>query len=104
MTEFGKAPWNVVGHNWQNTTVYDADNNAMCLLDLEDWGVTEDNQDELEGKQTKVANLIGAAPDLLAALLDVREWIRNWSPSFTEDCEWDETAEKMDAAITNATK
>lgn len=67
--EYGKAPWYVVGHNWQNTTVYDANKTPMCGLDLEDWKVTEENQEELEAQQAKVANLIAAAPDLFTALV-----------------------------------
>lgn len=29
------------------------------------------------------------------ALIEVREWIENWEPSFVEDDEWPETAKRM---------
>lgn len=62
------GPWTHKGNSWQYTTVYDANNRAVCLLDLEDWGVTEDNQADLERQQEEVARLIAAAPELLIAL------------------------------------
>jgi len=40
--------------------------------------------------------------ELLAALREVREWIRNWDPNFTQDEEWPATRAKMDAAIAAA--
>jgi hypothetical protein len=49
------------------------------------------------------ARLIAAAPDLLAALTEVLEWIRNWSPEFAQDDEWPATATKASAAIAKAT-
>lgn len=36
--------------------------------------------------------LADAALDLLVALDDVMVWIKNWSPIFTEENEWAETA------------
>ena len=43
-----------------------------------------------------------AAPDMLAALEEVMDWIANWSPQFIADDEWDETNERALAAITKA--
>ena len=40
--------------------------------------------------------------EMLAALREVREWIRNWDPDFTQDKEWKATRAKMDAAIAAA--
>ena len=40
--------------------------------------------------------------ELLAALREVREWIRNWDPDFTQDEEWRATRAKMDAALAAA--
>lgn len=41
--------------------------------------------------------------DLLAALEEAMEWVKNWSPSFTEDDEWcDVTRPKIEAAIAKA--
>jgi hypothetical protein len=48
------------------------------------------------------ANLIAAAPDLLAALQNVMSWIRNWSPDFTEDEDWDDDRNAALAAIAKA--
>lgn len=53
-----KQPWKAVSNSWQYTTIYDADGNAICRLNLEDWGVTEENQDALERRQAQVAELI----------------------------------------------
>ncbi|WP_091891114.1 hypothetical protein [Methylobacterium sp. yr596] len=36
---------------------------------------------------------------LRASLTEVREWISNWSPNFTQDEEWPETKARMDAAL-----
>ncbi len=68
MSEANHTPWKFVGNNWQYTTIYNANGVPICQLDLEDWGVTEENQDELEAEQTKCARLIAAAPELLRAL------------------------------------
>ncbi len=65
--------WKVVGNSWQYTTIYGADGAPICRMDLEDWGVTEDNQEELEEKQATIARLIAAAPVLLEALLMAEE-------------------------------
>jgi hypothetical protein len=64
MTKGKHTPWKVVAHNWQNTSIYDAEGHVVCSLDLEDWGVTEDNQDALEVEQQEYANLIASAPDM----------------------------------------
>lgn len=48
------------------------------------------------------AQLIAAAPDLLAALKEVSDWINNWSPDFIMDEEWPDTDEKLRAAIARA--
>ena len=37
--------------------------------------------------------------DLRALLAEVYDWIVNWSPDFTEDDEWPETAAKVRAAL-----
>ncbi len=49
------------------------------------------------------ARLIAAAPELLEALRETKEWIDNWSPNFCDDEEWDETKIKVDGAIAKAT-
>lgn len=68
-------PWSSVANSWQHTTIYDDNDRQICRLDLEDWGVTEDNQDELEKKQAAVvAYIVEAAnnyPAMKAALNDI---------------------------------
>lgn len=54
-------PWTATANSWQYTTIYDANGIPICRLDLEDWGVTEENQDALEALQIKVAVLIVSA-------------------------------------------
>ncbi len=53
------------------------------------------SKDEIDALKTQNA-------DLLAALEDVMEWIRNWEPDFTDDVEWRETETKARAAIEGA--
>jgi len=65
--------WNIVQNSWQYTSIYGADEHRICLLDLKDWGVTEDNQDELEKQQSDIAKLIAAAPALLEWLIKAAE-------------------------------
>jgi hypothetical protein len=48
------------------------------------------------------ARLIAAAPDLLAALEEVSQWIEGWSPNFTQDDEWPATNARIRAAIAKA--
>ncbi len=53
--EFAPSPWTVTSNSWQFTTIYDADGYPVARLDLEDWGVTEEGQEDLEKLQAKVA-------------------------------------------------
>ena len=53
-----KLPCKSVANSWQYTTIYDADGKILCRLDLEDWDVTEENQDALEKEQADLAALI----------------------------------------------
>lgn len=50
----------------------------------------------------EVAMKIAAAPDMYEALKEVMEWIANWDPNFTRDCEWLETETKARAALAKA--
>lgn len=58
MTKQAPLPWTLTQNSWQYTTIYDAEGNHVCRLDLEDWSVTEENQDELEKVQTQIASRI----------------------------------------------
>lgn len=62
--------WNVVGNSWQYTSIYGADGKRLFLMDLEDWGVDEDNQEEMEKKQAEIALLASLAPTMLEALIE----------------------------------
>lgn len=55
---YAPLPWKFTANSWQYTTIYDANGDVICRLDLEDWCVTEENQDDLEKVQAKVAALI----------------------------------------------
>ena len=50
----------------------------------------------------EVADVIEAAPELLAALKKVMEWIKNWDPNFAEDDEWPADRDAAKAAIAKA--
>jgi hypothetical protein len=65
------GPWSMVANSRQYTTIYDCNDGTICRLDLEDWGVTEENQSELEKDQADFARLIVAAPDLAEAVRDI---------------------------------
>lgn len=43
-----------------------------------------------------------AAPDMLAALEEVMDWIGNYPPDFLSDDEWPDTQDRVDAAIAKA--
>jgi Xaa-Pro aminopeptidase len=51
-----------------------------------------------------ILSLIERAEQLEAALREVMEWVRNWSPNFTDDDEWPETKAKVEAALSNPTE
>jgi hypothetical protein len=67
------GPWSATANSWQYTTIYSAIGTPICRLDLEDRGVTEENQSELEIEQAKAARLIAAAPALLSAAIKTVE-------------------------------
>jgi hypothetical protein len=81
-----RAPgqWRFVGNSWQHTTVYSQDDVPVCRLDLEDWDVTEDNQDELEAEQERVARLIAAAPEMHGLLVCILNSYPGYIPDFVE--------------------
>ena len=69
--------WTIVEHNWHETGIYAKENNQrICKLDTEDWGVNEDNQYELEDFQKKVARLISAAPGMLKVLNMIEQGVK----------------------------
>ena len=50
----------------------------------------------------EVMDRLRAAPDLLAALKDVMQWIDGWDPNFIDDPEWADSREAARAAIAKA--
>lgn len=48
------------------------------------------------------ARVQASAPELLEALDELYQWVRNWSPDFTYDDEWPATRDKVAAAIAKA--
>ncbi len=79
------GPWTFVGNSWQYTTVYSKDGTPVCQLDLEDWGVTEDNQDDLGREQTRIAQLIAVTPELYLALNDIIEYVEDFAVGADQD-------------------
>jgi hypothetical protein len=61
-------PWSATANSWQYTTIYDANRATVCRFDLEDRGVTEDNQDTLEKQQEQTVNLVVIAVNSYATL------------------------------------
>ena len=58
MTEL-KTPYRIVEHSWEETSIYNANGNRVCLFNINDFGnVTEENQDELEDAMGKEIDAI----------------------------------------------
>ncbi len=74
-TKQAPLPWTLTQNSWQYTTIYAADGAPICRLDLEDWSVTEDNQDLLEKVQSQIAERIVKAVNNHDALLKALEAI-----------------------------
>lgn len=72
-TKQAPLPWTLTKNSWQYTTIYDAEGNSICRLDLEDWSVTESNQDGLEKVQTQTAERIVKAVNYHDALVRALE-------------------------------
>jgi hypothetical protein len=77
VTKQAPLPWTLTQNSWQYTTIYDADGNSICRLDLEDWSVTEENQDDLEKVQTQIASRIVKAVNSHDMLVNALEFIRD---------------------------
>jgi hypothetical protein len=92
------GPWLVIPQAGE-TTVWNDDGRVdhfVCSL-FKNLGGPGDG-DRLEAD----AALISAAPDLLAALKEVCEWISNWDANFTQDDEWPATSKRINDAIRKA--
>ncbi len=96
MTEHTATPWyaqhrHIYKHDWMPGTDH-------AIADA-DKGPTEA---EALANAAFIVRACNSHADLLAALEDVMEWIRNWEPDFTDDVEWRETETKARAAIEGA--
>lgn len=70
-TKFTKGPWHVIEHSWSDVGVYAGDNRVVLLSILHE--ATEDNQQELERRDSANAHLIAAAPCLYAFVEKLRQ-------------------------------
>lgn len=65
------GPWEVYSHSWSDTSIYAKQDNSYCVCRLSIYDeATEANQSELESEMDANAQLIAAAPDLLAVVKD----------------------------------
>lgn len=62
-----KTKWEIVEHNWSDTSIYDQDGRLICTRCIED-EVTEENQDELGEEVLKDFNLILCGQEALETL------------------------------------
>ena len=59
MSEVSPRPWKAVENSWQYTTIYDANGNEVCRLNLERFaGLSEDTQEHYEAIQRADVELI----------------------------------------------
>lgn len=63
-------PWTFTPNSWRETTIYDAEGLPVCLFDLLNWPVTEDNQEELMKAQAELAVYIVKAVNEYSKLQD----------------------------------
>lgn len=85
-------PWQVVNHNWAETSVVDADGIPIVLLSIED-EATEETQDECEKKMADRAAYIVRACNsheaLVAALkrqvANIERWLETGEPASKEE-------------------
>lgn len=61
-----KGPWYFVKHNWEATSIYDADREPVCTININP-DVTEETQDRFEAITAAKADAIAALPDLMEA-------------------------------------
>ena len=80
-----KLKWEVIEHNWSDTSIVDCDTGkTICTLSIYD-EATEEDQEELEIYTSKQALLISKAPEMLEMLKEVlagrirpREYQSEW--------------------------
>jgi hypothetical protein len=91
------TPWWVTANSWQYTTIYDANGDTICRLNLDDWGVTEEIQDVLEKRQSEVAKLIVDSVNLRPSREQIAYVIREKKQGF--DIPQDLALEMADAIL-----
>ena len=55
--------WELVEHNWSDTSIYDKNGNVVCTKSIYD-EATEETQDELENKVSNNFKLLVCAPEM----------------------------------------
>lgn len=56
---------------------------------------------DIDKAYATLARLLAAADALAEAHVEVMAWIDNWSPSFIEDSDWEDTEAAAKAALTD---
>lgn len=69
-----KAPWEIIEHNWRDTSIY-SDDKTICsfTLDLDD---EEEENEEKEAELQANVKLVCASPQLLEALIALKEYCK----------------------------
>lgn len=62
-----KTKWEIVEHNWSDTSIYNQDGRLICTRCIED-ECTEENQDELGEEVLRDFNLIVLLPEIYEAI------------------------------------
>lgn len=65
-------------------------------------GATFNYRGNAKANAAFIVRAVNAHEALVAALAEVMEWIANWHPDFTDDPEWSDTRQKVDAALSLA--
>ena len=67
-----KTKWEIVEHNWSDTSIYEQDGRLICTRCIED-EATEENKDELGEEVLRDFNLIVLAPEMRKLLIKIYE-------------------------------
>lgn len=73
-----KGIWEVVEHNWSDTSIYCGDK-VICTQSIYE-ETTEENQEELENEVSRNFKLISKAPEMLEMLMNYINDLKNIVP------------------------